>query len=163
MLLVGILTMLQLLVPLWLSLPLLDLCLSLLLKNLIGKWLTLSIWLGLTPQTFALLNILVCLLWLGCNPLALNSWLFLHLVVFVIFYCLNCIVCPCWRIQVCIKLLIYCFSEFGRPSYKLPWSTLFVAVILVSRSKIPYNWILGCYNLYQFLMGNCRSLVLTLL
>ena len=49
MLLVGALTMLQLLVPSWLSLAFLALCLNPLLSNLIEKWLTLSLWPGPTP------------------------------------------------------------------------------------------------------------------
>ena len=69
-LLVGVLTILKLLVPLWLRFPLLALCLSSLLRNLIRKWLTLSVWRGHTPQTFVLWSIF----WLDCNPLALNNW-----------------------------------------------------------------------------------------
>ena len=83
MLLVGVLTMLQPLAPSWLSLPLLDLWLNSLLRNLIRKWLNLLAWLGFMLRTFTPLSILVCLLWLGCNLLASNSWWFLHLVVFV--------------------------------------------------------------------------------
>ena len=74
MLLVSALIILQLLVTSWLSLHLLALCLSSLLRNLLRKWLTLSVWLDIKPQTFALLRILGCLLCLDCNPLALNSW-----------------------------------------------------------------------------------------
>ena len=133
------------------------------MRNLTWKWLALLVWLGLNPRTFALLSVLVSLLWLGCNPLDPNSWQFLCLVVFIVFSSLKCTLHPWWHIPACIRISTYCFSGFSGPSYSLRWSTLFVAMILVSWSKIPCNCILGCYHLYWFLMENSRTLVLSLL
>ena len=55
------------------------------------------------------------------------------------------------------------FSGFDGPSYGFLWLALFMVVIFVSRSRIPHNCILGCYNLYRFLKGNSRTLVSSLL
>ena len=57
------------------------------------------------------------------------------------------------------KIVYLLFFRFFCPIFEFLWLILLMAVIYNSISRIPHSLVLGCYNLYQSLKGNSRTLV----